>query len=102
MDSMFAFGSGKILTEIHDTGPRWIFYSTKYRRKTQEINSLPTNFRSTSGALQVHLPGQNTNRVGNYFTGWFWKGQHTQIYLFYLFRNGDRDALQQQNRELQF
>ena len=102
MDSMFAFGPGKILTEIYDTGPRWIFNSTKYCRKTQENNSLPTHFRSTSGALQAHLSDQNTNRVENYFKGWFWKGRHIQIYLFYLSRNGDRDVLQQQNRELQF
>ena len=100
MDSMFEFGPSKILTEIYDTGPRWIFNSTKYCRKTQENNSLPIHVRPTSGALDVHL--DHTNRVENYFKGWFWKGRHIQIYLFYLSRNGDRDVLQQQNREVQF
>ena len=45
MDSMFAFGRGKILTEIYNTGPRWIFNSTKYCQQTQEINLLPVHGR---------------------------------------------------------
>ena len=46
MEYMLAFGRGKIFTEIHNTGPRWILNGTKYCQQTQENNSLPAHFRS--------------------------------------------------------
>ena len=101
MEYIFAFGRGKIFTEIHNTGPRWIFNGTKYCKQTQENNSLPAHFRSTSGSLPVNRFPVSSSEV-NYFIEWCWSGHHIQIYLFYLFQNRDRDAQQQRNRELQF
>ena len=57
MEYIFAFGRGKILTEIHNTGPRWIFNGTKYCKQTQENNSLPANFQFTSG-LHIQFRGE--------------------------------------------
>lgn len=103
MEYMFAFGRGKIFTEIHNTGPRWIFNGTKYCKQTQENNSLPAHFRSTSGSLPVNrFPVRISSSGVIYFIEWCWSGHHIQIYLFYLFQNRDRDAQQQRNRELQF
>jgi len=60
---MFAFGRGKIFTEIHNTGPRWILNGTKYCQQTQENNSLPAHFRRLIFGLDFCYSGELFNRM---------------------------------------